>query len=82
MHATYIINRVFTSLLNNKIPYLLHDCDEVKQASNKWYERLKRLFIEEGYSHSSENYSLFTLQEGKYFITLLISLCRLYNFSW
>ena len=44
----------------------------LKQASKKWYEKLITLLLDEGYCQSSADYSLFTLQHGNDFTTLLV----------
>lgn len=44
----------------------------LKQASRKWYEKLTALLLHEGYSQSSFDYSLFTLQHNDDFTAILV----------
>jgi len=44
----------------------------LKQASRKWYEKLTALLLHEGYSQSTSDYSLFTLQHNTDFTTILV----------
>jgi hypothetical protein len=44
----------------------------LKQASRKWYEKLTALLLKEGYSQSTSDYSLFTLNKNNTFTILLV----------
>jgi hypothetical protein len=44
----------------------------LKQASRKWYEKLTALLVREGYTQSTSDYSLFTLQRDHQFTALLV----------
>ncbi|XP_058779826.1 uncharacterized mitochondrial protein AtMg00810-like [Vicia villosa] len=44
----------------------------LKQASRKWYEKLTHLLIQQGYSQSTSDYSLFTLKNDGDFTALLV----------
>jgi hypothetical protein len=44
----------------------------LKQASRKWYEKLTALLVREGYTQSTSDYSLFTLQKDHQFTALLV----------
>ncbi|PNX90904.1 putative copia-type protein [Trifolium pratense] len=41
-------------------------------ASRKWYERLTGLLVQQGYTQSTSDYSLFTLKTGQSFTALLV----------
>ncbi|KAK2454457.1 putative mitochondrial protein [Trifolium repens] len=44
----------------------------LKQASRKWYEKLTALLINEGYTQSTSDYSLFTYTKNNTFTVLLV----------
>ncbi|MCH80563.1 retrovirus-related Pol polyprotein from transposon TNT 1-94 [Trifolium medium] len=51
---------------------LLKSIYGLKQASRMWYEKLTSLLLQEGYTQSTSNYSLFTLANDKDFTALLV----------
>jgi hypothetical protein len=51
---------------------LLKSLYGLKQASRKWYEKLTFLLIQEGYTQSTADFSLFTLSTAKDFTALLV----------
>jgi hypothetical protein len=56
----------------NQVCKLIKSLYGLRQASRKWYERLTSLLIDQGYSQSSSDYSLFILRNGSDFTALLV----------
>nr|AAA03510.1 reverse transcriptase [Pisum sativum=peas, cv. Onward, Peptide Transposon Partial, 75 aa] [Pisum sativum] len=44
----------------------------LKQANRKWYEKLTALLLQQGYSQSTSDYSLFTLKTDAHFTAILV----------
>ncbi|MCH82966.1 retrovirus-related Pol polyprotein from transposon TNT 1-94, partial [Trifolium medium] len=56
----------------NQVCKLFKSLYGLKQAGRKWYKRLTGLLIQQGYTQSTSNHSLFTLTSDQSFTALLV----------